>query len=171
MNFRTWAIAAIAIAALGGCATKNPPAATAPPPPVESGSSSAAVDSAIAPGSVRDFQVNVGDTVHFAYDSHSIDADARVVLQRQAAWLKKYPAAMLLVEGYCDERGTREYNLALGARRAHAIREYLAGQGTSANRLDTNSYGKERPVCSESAEGCWTQNRRGVSTIRSGAES
>ena len=96
---------------------------------------------------------------------------ARATLQKQAAWLQRFGAVVLTIEGHCDERGTREYNLGLGARRAQAVKDYLASLGVSAARLDTISYGKERPVCVESNDACWAQNRRGVSVIKSGAVS
>ena len=137
------------------------------PPPAGSGMSS----ENIVPGSKRDFEVNVGDRVFFDYDQSDIRADAASTLQKQAAWLAKYPSVTLSIEGHCDERGTREYNLALGARRASAVREHLIGLGVSAGRLETISYGKERPTCVESNEGCWAQNRRGVSLISGGVSS
>ena len=118
----------------------------------------------------RTFSVNVGDRVLFDYDKYDLDDPTRATLQRQAAWLAKYPSVRVTVEGHCDERGTREYNLALGARRANAVKEYLVSLGVSAARLETISYGKERPVCTEFDEACWAQNRRGVTTIKSGAE-
>ena len=123
------------------------------------------------PGSAEDFRVNVGDTVHFGYNEYNIQDADKGVLGRQAAWLAKYPAVRVTVEGHADERGTREYNLALGARRANAVKEYLVSQGVSTGRLETVSYGKERPVCTESNEGCWAQNRRGVTVITGGANS
>ena len=95
----------------------------------------------------------------------------RDVLQRQASWLQKYPSVRVTVEGHCDERGTREYNLALGARRANAVKEYLVSLGVSSGRVETISYGKERPTCTDSSEACYGQNRRGVTTIMSGASS
>lgn len=127
--------------------------------------------SSIKPGSAEDFRVNVGDTVLFDVDQHSIRADAQAVLQKQAAWLKQYPAVRLMVEGHCDERGTREYNLALGDRRAYAVKEFLVSLGVDAARLQTKSYGKERPSCTESDDSCWQQNRRGYSVISAGAGS
>jgi peptidoglycan-associated lipoprotein len=127
--------------------------------------------SKIVPGSAEDFRVNVGDTVLFDLDQHSIRADAQGILQKQAAWLKQYPAVRLMVEGHCDERGTREYNLALGDRRAYAVKEYLVSLGVDAARLQTKSFGKERPVCAESDDSCWQQNRRGYSVISAGAGS
>jgi peptidoglycan-associated lipoprotein len=154
---------------LGACSTPKPatppPATTTPPPAVS------APVSSIVPGSAEDLRVNVGDTVHFAFNAYNIEDNDKATLQRQAAWLQKYPAIKVLVEGDCDERGTREYNLALGARRANAVKEYLVSLGVSAARVDTISYGKEHPICSESTEECWAQNRRGVTTIAAGANS
>jgi peptidoglycan-associated lipoprotein len=143
--------------------TAPPPAAPAeapPPPPVTS---------SILPGSAEDFRTNVGDTVHFAFDQYNVEPSDQGLLTRQAQWLNKYPSVRVTIEGNCDERGTREYNLALGARRANAVKEYLVSQGVAASRIDTISYGKERPICTESNEDCWAQNRRGVTTITAGA--
>ena len=131
----------------------------------------APVQQGVIPGSLQDFQVNVGDRVFFEYDRSDIDDRARTVLQKQAAWLQRFGAVILTIEGHADERGTREYNLALAARRAQSVKDYLSSLGVSAARLETISFGKERPVCVESNEGCWSQNRRGVSTIKSGAVS
>ena len=127
--------------------------------------------SAVRPGSQEDLKTTVGDTVFFDFDSHAIRADAQATLQKQAAWLQKYPATRLVLEGHCDERGTREYNLALGDRRAYAVREFLVSLGVDANRLTTRSYGKERPVCTESDEACWAQDRRGYSLVSGAAGS
>ena len=121
--------------------------------------------------SAEDLRVNVGDTVHFEFDKSAILDVDKPTLQRQATWLAKYPAVRVTIEGNCDERGTREYNLALGALRVNAVKEYLISLGVSAARVDTISYGKERPICSESTEACWAQNRRGVTTINSGSSS
>lgn len=117
------------------------------------------------PGSQQDLQVNVGDTVYFDVDSHSLRSDTQQILQKQAAWLKSNPSVRLVVEGHADERGTREYNLALGDRRSGAVREYLISLGVDANRLEAKSYGKERPTCAESDESCYSQNRRGYSAV------
>ncbi len=125
--------------------------------------------SQIKPGSAEDFRVNVGDTVLFDLDQHSVRADGQSILQKQAAWLKQYPSVRIMVEGHCDERGTREYNLALGDRRAYAVKEFLVSLGVDAARLQTKSYGKERPVCAEADDSCWQQNRRGFSVISAGA--
>jgi peptidoglycan-associated lipoprotein len=152
---------------LAGCTTPKPAEPTPPP----SYSAPPAQTSSIVPGSAEDLRVNVGDTVHFAYNEYNIEDNDRETLQRQATWLQKYPSIRVTVEGDCDERGTREYNLALGARRANAVKEYLVSLGVSAGRIDTISYGKEHPVCSESTEDCWAQNRRGVTSISSGGAS
>jgi peptidoglycan-associated lipoprotein len=164
LKFATIAFALV----LAGCASKKPaPVEEAPPPP----QTAPAPTSSIVPGSAEDLRVNVGDTVHFDYDRYSLQEEGKTVLQRQAVWLAKYPSVRVTVEGNCDERGTREYNLALGARRANAAKEYLVSLGVSAARIDTISYGKERPTCTESTESCWAQNRRDVTTITSGAAS
>ena len=160
--------AVASVLTLAACTDKPKAVETAPPP---SSMSSNTTTSSIVPGSAEDLRVNVGDTVHFAYDAYNVDDEARGVLQRQAAWLAKYPSVRVTIEGHCDERGTREYNLALGARRANAVKEYLASLGVSAGRVDTISYGKERPICTESDESCYAQNRRGVTTITGGANS
>jgi peptidoglycan-associated lipoprotein len=136
-----------------------PPARLAPAPAPQP------AQAAILPGSLKDFQVNVGDTVFFSFDSSNLDDASRGVLQKQAAWLQRYRNVTLQVQGNCDERGTREYNLALGARRAASVREYLVSLGIAPSRVDTISYGKERPVCAQSSEACWAQNRRSVSAI------
>jgi peptidoglycan-associated lipoprotein len=119
----------------------------------------------IIAGTLRDFEVNVGDHVLFAFDKSNLDDSARATLQKQAAWLSRYPAVTVAVQGNADERGTREYNLALGARRANAVKEYLASLGVRNDRLTTISFGKERPICVESNETCWSQNRRAVSAV------
>src|SRR5438105_2974691 len=150
-----------------------PPAAAppTPPPPPLPPRPPMPVQQSIVPGSLQDFQVNVGDRVFFDYDRSDLDDRARGVLQKQAAWLQRFGAVILILEGHADERGTREYNLALAARRAQSVKDYLASLGVSGARLETISYGKERPVCVESNEACWSQNRRGVSTIKSGSVS
>lgn len=159
---------------LAACASEAPPpppqeAPTPPPAPQQQVAPPPAPS--VVPGSLVDFQQNVGDRVFFDYDSSTLDQTDRDTLGRQAAWLNQYPNVVLTIEGHCDERGTREYNLALGARRAAAVREYLISLGVSAARLETISYGKERPTCVASNENCWQVNRRGVSTIRGGAAS
>ena len=157
---------------LGACTHKQEAVNTAPPPaPPPPPAAPAPVVSSIIPGSAQDFKVNVGDTVHFALNQYNIEDNDKGTLGKQAAWLTRYPAVRLTIEGHCDERGTREYNLALGARRANAVKEFLVAQGVAAGRLETVSYGKERPICTESGEDCWSQNRRGVSVITGGANS
>ena len=154
--------------ALAGCSTPKP-AAEAPPPAATR--EAPVATSSIVPGSAEDLRVNVGDTVHFGFDQYNIEDNDKSTLQRQATWLQKYPAVRVTIEGDCDERGTREYNLALGARRANAVKEYLVSLGVSASRVETISYGKEHPMCTQSTEDCWAQNRRGVTGITGGASS
>jgi peptidoglycan-associated lipoprotein len=151
-------LVAVAALALTGCATKQATTTTTTTPAGPSGP---------AVGSIGDFTQNVGDRVFFDYDRYDIKDEGRSTLQRQAAFFKMYKQYSATVEGHCDERGTREYNLALGARRAEAVKSYLVSLGIDAARLSTISYGKERPVCVESIEDCWSKNRRGVSVLLS----
>lgn len=123
------------------------------------------------PGSQKDFSLNVGDRVLFPTDVTNLTEEAKETLRRQAAWLKLYPAVRVRVEGHADERGTREYNIALSARRAATTKAFLIAQGVSPSRLDTISYGKERPVALCDADSCWRQNRRAVTAVVSGAVS
>jgi peptidoglycan-associated lipoprotein len=120
----------------------------------------------VKPGSAQDFVVNVGDRVFFGYDKYNLNPKARTTLQRQAAWLKRYPGVVISIEGHCDARGTREYNLALGERRANSAKNYLVALGVSPNRVRTLSYGKERPAVVGSNESAWAQNRRAVTAVR-----
>ena len=120
----------------------------------------------VTPGSVADFRQNVGDRVYFDTDMSSVREDGRATLTKQAAWLKQYANYQITIEGHCDERGTREYNLALGERRATAVRQFLIAQGIPAARIKTISYGKERPEVVGSDEGSWARNRRGVTTLQ-----
>ncbi|WP_018700410.1 peptidoglycan-associated lipoprotein Pal [Amorphus coralli] len=117
------------------------------------------------PGSAQDFVVNVGDRVYFAVDSSDLSGTAQATLDKQAQWLQRYNRYTITVEGHADERGTREYNLALGARRASAVKAYLASRGVAPNRMRTISYGKERPVAVCDNESCWSQNRRSVTVL------
>ena len=117
------------------------------------------------PGSPQDFQVNVGDRVFFGYDQVDLTSEARATLDRQAQWLKQYGNVSVTIEGHSDERGTREYNLALGDRRASAAKNYLVARGISPNRVATLSYGKERPAIGASGEQAWSQNRRAVTMV------
>jgi len=118
-----------------------------------------------APGSQQDFVVNVGDRVFFETDSSDLSPQARATLDKQAQWLTRYSQYTFMIEGHADERGTREYNLALGARRAQTVRDYLISRGIAANRMNTISYGKERPVALCDDISCWSQNRRAVSVL------
>jgi peptidoglycan-associated lipoprotein len=151
------AVALVASLALAGCASKKTPNSAAD---LGLGGAGAAT-----PGSAQDFTVNVGDRIFFDTDSTSIRADAQGILTRQAQWLNKYANYAIVVEGHADERGTREYNLALGARRAAATRDYLVSRGVAANRIRTISNGKERPVAVCDDISCWSQNRRAVTTL------
>jgi len=117
------------------------------------------------PGSQEDLAQNVGDRVFFDYDSATVNAEGQRTLERQAAWLKQYSNMNITIEGHCDERGTREYNLALGERRAAAVKKYLTGLGVASSRISTISYGKERPAVIGSDESAWGQNRRGVTVL------
>ncbi|MSO73672.1 MAG: peptidoglycan-associated lipoprotein Pal [Alphaproteobacteria bacterium] len=120
----------------------------------------------IVPGSQEDLAQNVGDRVFFEFDSSVLSPEARQTLEGQAAWLKRFPNVKLVVEGHCDERGTREYNLALGERRAAAAKTYLTALGVEDARLTTISYGKERPFALGHDEDAWSQNRRSVSIVQ-----
>ena len=148
-KFAAVILAGIAIA---GCA-KNPVEQTG------------AMASAATPGSQQDFVVNVGDRVFFDTDSSDLSVQARATLDKQAEWLNHYDRYAFTIEGHADERGTREYNIALGARRAQTVREYLTSRGVAAQRMRTISYGKERPVAVCNDISCWSQNRRAVTVL------
>lgn len=143
-------LAALFVVALVAACSKTPP-------PVAGG--------AATPGSPQDFAVNVGDRIYFTVDSSAISPTAASTLDKQAAWLNQYSRYAVTVEGHADERGTREYNLALSARRADATRSYLVGRGVAASRIRTLSFGKERPVAVCDNESCWSQNRRAVTVL------
>ena len=146
---------------VAGCA-KKPPAYIPPAPgngPVDQGNG-------FAPGSRGDFERSVtSNTVNFALDSFTLEERARAILDSQATWLTRYPNVPVSLEGHCDERGTREYNLALGDRRALAAKNYLAARGVAPGRISTISYGKERPIALGSDESSWAQNRRAVTIV------
>ncbi len=146
--------AAIVVAALAvaGCAKQQ-------------ADQTAAMAGAATPGSQQDFVVNVGDRVFFDTDSSELSEQARATLDKQAQWLNNYNRYAFTIEGHADERGTREYNIALGARRAQTVREYLVSRGISAQRMRTISYGKERPVAVCDDISCWSQNRRAVTVL------
>ena len=136
----------------------NQPAASAAPATSVSSSGPVA-------GSMEEFVAEVGDRVFFGFDQSDLSSDAQTTLDRQATWLQKYPSVRITVEGHCDERGTREYNLALGERRASAVKDYLVARGIDGGRIETISYGKERPVAFGGTESAWSQNRRGVTAV------
>ena len=154
-------LALVAGLALAGCASKKVPNTAAD---LGLGANSA------TPGSSQDFTLNVGDRIFFDTDSSAIRADAQSTLSKQAQWLNQYGNYAITIEGHADERGTREYNIALGARRAAATRDFLVARGVPATRLRTISYGKERPVAVCDDSSCQTQNRRAV-TVLGGAGS
>ncbi|HET9229995.1 MAG TPA: peptidoglycan-associated lipoprotein Pal [Vitreimonas sp.] len=160
-------IAMSTVAALAACASRPEPT----PTPAEPAPPTQEAPRGPVPGSVEDFRVSVGDRVFFGYDRFDLTPEARQVLERQAAWLRQYPNVRLLVAGNCDERGTREYNLALGARRAAAARDYLVSLGIDGGRVETVSYGKERPLDARANEEAWSVNRNAHSQIVSGAVS
>ncbi|HWK64166.1 MAG TPA: peptidoglycan-associated lipoprotein Pal [Rhizobiaceae bacterium] len=162
LKINSIALALVATLAIAGCASKKTPNSAAD---LGLGGAGAAT-----PGSAQDFTVNVGDRIFFDTDSSVIRADAQQILSRQAQWLNQYTNHAVTVEGHADERGTREYNLALGARRAAAARDFLVARGVPANRIRTISYGKERPVAVCDDISCWSQNRRAV-TVLGGAGS
>lgn len=154
--------------ALSGCGKKAPPQLPPEPGPsttTSSSSSSGGYDSTVAaPGSQADFVAKMmgADTIYFDTDKYNIDAQDQVALQRQAQWLIQYPSKRATVEGHSDERGTREYNLALGERRANAAKNYLVSLGVDASRVTTISFGKERPIALGSDAQAWAQNRRAI---------
>ena len=155
-NFRAGRLVALLVAALamGACAKNASQEAGA-----------LANASAATPGSQQDFVVNVGDRVFFDTDSSELSPQARATLDKQAQWLNNYNRYAFTIEGHADERGTREYNIALGARRAQTVREYLISRGVQAQRMRTISYGKERPVAVCNDISCWSQNRRAVTVL------
>ncbi|MGA8649363.1 MAG: peptidoglycan-associated lipoprotein Pal [Xanthobacteraceae bacterium] len=148
VKFAALVLGALAIA---GCAKQQP--------------DQTAMAGAAVPGSQQDFIVNVGDRVFFESDSSELTPQARDTLDKQAQWLGQYNRYAFTIEGHADERGTREYNIALGARRAQTVREYLISRGVMAQRMHTISYGKERPVAVCNDISCWSQNRRAVTVL------
>jgi len=163
-------LTAAALVSLGACASKPK---QLPPPPVNNTGDlnppqqqAGPVGDAVVPGSDADFRRSVtSNTILFGLDMSDIDSDARAILDSQATWLQRYPNVRATIEGHADERGTREYNLALGDRRANAAKNYLVARGIDPARLTTISYGKERPVALGSDEASWAQNRRSVTVV------
>jgi peptidoglycan-associated lipoprotein len=154
-SIRLAAICLMALFVVTGCANKKP----LPNSAADLGLNGA------TPGSTQDFTVNVGDRIFFDTDSSAIRADAQQTLIKQAQWLNQYPNYQITIEGHADERGTREYNIALGARRAAATRDFLASRGVNAGRIRVISYGKERPVATCDDITCWSQNRRAATAL------
>lgn len=174
--------AAAILVSLGACASKPEPVEEVVEVPVEAPvvekEEPKIVETVVAPartgpvpGSLEDFRVNVGERVYYDLNEYRLDTDDQDVLKRQAAWLEAYPSVRILVAGNCDERGTREYNLALGERRAAVVKDYLVSLGVDASRVDTISYGKERPIAAGSDEQAWALNRNGFTQIVSGSNS
>ncbi|MGN6424144.1 MAG: peptidoglycan-associated lipoprotein Pal [Asticcacaulis sp.] len=174
------AAAALILSSVAACASKPkpvettpppPPAAEqpAPPPPAQQPVAQAPLPG-IVPGSQQDFVVNVGDRIYFDTDQSSIRSDAQSVLAAQAAWLTRYPGVKVRIEGNCDERGTREYNFALGARRAQSVADFLTAHGVTPDRISTISYGKEQPIDPGDGEDAWAKNRNAHTTLVSGAQ-
>ena len=149
-----------AVAMLGACADKATTSGAA------TGSGATASTAGVTPGSQEDLVANVGDRVFYTLDSSSLSGDARSTLDRQSGWLARYPQSSVQMAGNCDERGTTEYNLALGQRRANAARDYLVARGTSSARITAVSFGKERPTAVGSDEQAYSQNRNATTSVR-----
>ncbi len=168
------ALIVLTTASLAACTTKGPPPPAParqyveqpapPPPPIAAPRPTGPV-----PGSVQDFLIHASDRVFFDFDSYTLRPDGASVLDAQAAWLVRYPMVQVRIEGNADERGTREYNFALAARRANSVRDYLVSRGMAGNRIETVSFGKERPINEGSTEEALAQNRNGHTVITAGA--
>jgi len=169
LNTATFALVSAA-ALLSGCASKPPKQLPPEPGPAATTTTttpspdSTSLQAGPPAGSQADFRASLmgQDTIHFELDKYNIDEPSTAALRAQAQWLQRYPAKKATIEGHCDERGTREYNLALGERRANAAKNYLVSLGVDASRLTTVSYGKERPLDTASTEEAWAKNRRAV---------
>jgi peptidoglycan-associated lipoprotein len=164
------ALALAASTALAACAHHAkqplPPSPGDQAPPSSTSTTTTTTSTTVTPGSAADFRQSVtSDTIHFDYDQYDVDATARGILDSQATWLQRYPNVRVTIEGHADERGTREYNLALGDRRANSTKNYLATRGIDPGRMTTISYGKERPIALGSDEASWAQNRRAVTVV------
>ncbi|MBV8089371.1 MAG: peptidoglycan-associated lipoprotein Pal [Alphaproteobacteria bacterium] len=147
-------------------ACSSPPPEPPPPGPPGPPGGPGGISRNIIPGSQQDLEASAGDRVFFAFDRSDITPEAQEILTRQADWLRRYPNVTVTIEGHCDERGTREYNLALGERRAQAAKNVLVAAGISASRISTISYGKERPIVVGSNEEAWAQNRVAITTVQ-----
>jgi peptidoglycan-associated lipoprotein len=147
-----------ALALLGACSSNNTGATD--------GTGATSTANGVVPGSQQDLVANVGDRVFYAYNTSTLSSDARATLDRQSAWLARYPQVSIQIAGNCDERGTAEYNLALGQRRANAARDYLVARGVSSARITTISYGKERPTALGSDEQAYAQNRNATTSVQ-----
>jgi peptidoglycan-associated lipoprotein len=180
-SFKVLILLGAAGAALSACATKptppepaavasTPAPPTSPPYRAETPPPRTMETRPVGPlpGSTQDFVISAGDRVYFDYDQYAVRPDGRTVLDKQAAWLQRYPQVQVRIEGNADERGTREYNFALGARRAEAIKGYLEGRGVGAGRITTISYGKERPLDDGTGEDAYARNRNGHTAIVAG---
>ena len=171
MKTHSLLLAGTALIAVAGCSKKRPQ--VLPPAPVDTTNAgqgdtrpTGPVEGAVVPGSDADFRRSVSsNTVRFGLDQYDIDAEARAILDSQAEFLAKFPQRRITLEGHCDERGTREYNLALGDRRANAAKNYLVARGVDASRISTISYGKERPAALGSDDESYAQNRRAVTIV------
>ena len=170
MNFRTMLMLSAALLTLSACSDEDKAVDTGMPAGDMSATGTTPFDpnaaqNGVVPGSQQDLVVNVGDRVFFGYDQIDLSPEARSTLERQAAWLKQYPSVSVTIEGHADERGTREYNLALGEKRAASTKSYLMSLGIDGSRLNTISYGKERPAVPEASAAAWSQNRRAVTVV------
>ncbi|WP_374650705.1 peptidoglycan-associated lipoprotein Pal [Dongia sp.] len=152
---------------LHACGTDGDAKTIATKPPVQTGTGPSdpnGVDTGLLDAE-RVWETEVGNVVAFVTNAHDLTPEAQAILQRQAQWLLKYPNRTAVIQGHADERGTREYNLALGERRAESVRAYLVALGIDTGRLETTSFGKEQPLCGEADETCWVRNRRAVTAL------
>ena len=167
------AAAALSVTACASRPKPGPAPEPAPPPavaPTPEPTPAPAPSATVTPGTIQDFVVNVGERVFFDLDSYSVRADAAPLLDAQAAWLVRYPNVQVRIEGNADERGTREYNLALGSRRANSVREHLVSRGVAPSRISTVSFGKERPIDPGTGEESYQRNRNAHTAIVGGAQ-
>jgi len=155
-----------AMALLAACSSNDDQTGAATGAGANAGGAGMGMGGSARPGSQEDLVANVGDRVFFGTDQSTVGADQRDVLTRQAGWLNQYPQVQATIEGHADERGTREYNLALGQRRANSARDALVASGVNSSRLSVVSYGKDRPAALGSDEASWAQNRRAVTVVR-----